>query len=71
MKPLRNSLKEKITIFALVMIACLCVQPVFAKRDVKNVVAGRWTEAKANAWYAPAALDVGLRLHPGHGYQSD
>ena len=52
MKSLRNGLKEKITIFALVMIASLCVQSVSAKKIVKEVVASRWTEAKVNSWYA-------------------
>ena len=52
MKPLGNSLKEKITVFALLMLAYLGVQPVFAKKNAKGFVASRWTEAKANIWYA-------------------
>ena len=44
--------KERLSILTILLLACLCVMPASAKKRVKTTVGTRWTEAKANAWYA-------------------
>ena len=45
--------KERLSILTILLLACLCVMPAAAKKRVPTTVGTRWTEAKANAWYAP------------------
>jgi hypothetical protein len=46
-------MKRKICFLTLLLLALMGVLPISAQQQKKNVLAPRWTEAKANAWYAP------------------
>jgi hypothetical protein len=46
-------MKRKICFLTLLLLALMGVLPISAQQQKKNVLVPRWTEAKANAWYAP------------------